>query len=115
MREEYPDRIMEGPSSPVESGVGLVAPFADVIEAQFMDKVVDVPVPVHVTRVACWRKFVEIHQVQFWDKVYTPVVAVWCRWPDSGMPQWQFLNVPVFSQRQVPESGTLGALDDSQL
>ena len=42
------------------------------------------PVAVHVTRVACWRKLVEISQVQFWDKVFTPVVAVCCRWPDSA-------------------------------
>ena len=26
----------------------------------------------------------EIPQVQFWDKVFTPVVAVCCRWPDSA-------------------------------
>ena len=42
------------------------------------------PVALHVTRVACWREPVEIPQVQFWDKVFTPVVAVCCRWPDSA-------------------------------
>ena len=35
------------------------------------------------------------------------------------MPQFQFLNkltdVTAISQRQVPEKGTFGALDDSQL
>ena len=46
--------------------------------------------------------------MQFLDKVDTPAVAVWCRWPDS------FLNtvicVPVVSQRQVLELGTLAPL-----
>ena len=49
-----------------------------------LGQVVDVPVAVHVKLLACWRKPVEFPQVQFLDKVYTPVVAVWCRWPDSA-------------------------------
>ena len=61
--------------------------------------------------------------MRFLDKVYTPVLLC----GDDGqtvqetvkMPQFQFLNkltdVPVISQRQVPEKGTVGALDDSQL
>ena len=48
VREEYPDRIMEGLSTPVESGVGPVAPFAVEFTLQYLDKVFGVPVCCYV-------------------------------------------------------------------
>ena len=87
VREEYPGRIVEGLSTPVESGVGLVAPFAVVIEAQFLDKVSDVPVVLlrQVYMVQTVQKTVEFPQ-QFLDKVVVLPVMVQDRGfrPDSA-------------------------------
>ena len=76
MREEYPDRIMEGLSTPVESGVGLVAPFTVVIEAQFLD---DVPVVLlrQVLRSRQYRKPSSSLRCSTWTKWWS--CPLWCK------------------------------------